>query len=95
MLSLPTPSTDAGEDDVVPLLRDPADPADPADPTDPDAPDLRPYLIGGAITSAALSLAGAVWVAWRRTRPPARSPMRRAARAARAARQARLARRAG
>jgi hypothetical protein len=29
----------------------------------------RPYLIGGAITSAALSLAGAAYVAWRLSRP--------------------------
>jgi hypothetical protein len=61
-----------------------------ADPDDPDAPDLRPYLIGGAITSAALSLAGAAWVAWRRTHAPARAPMARAVRAARHARHARL-----
>ena len=40
----------------------------------------RPLIIGGALTSAALSLAGAAFVAWRRTRPPA-SPMVRAARA--------------
>ena len=31
----------------------------------------RPLLIGGALTSAALSLAGAAYVAWRRDRPPA------------------------
>jgi hypothetical protein len=42
------------------------------DPTGPasDDPDLvRPLLIGGALTSAALSLAGAAFVAWRRRRP--------------------------
>jgi hypothetical protein len=33
----------------------------------------RPLLIGGALTSAALSIAGAAFVAWRRTRG-ARSP---------------------
>jgi hypothetical protein len=43
----------------------------------------RPLLIGGALTSAALSLAGAALVAWRRTRPG--SPMSRAARAIRTA----------
>jgi len=43
----------------------------------------RPLLIGGALTSAALSLAGAALVAWRR-RPG--SPMARAARAVRDAR---------
>jgi hypothetical protein len=32
----------------------------------------RPLLVGGAITSAALSLVGVAWVAWRATRPPAR-----------------------
>jgi len=40
----------------------------------------RPLLIGGAITSAAISLAGAAYVAWRITHPQA-SPMVRAARA--------------
>ena len=40
----------------------------------------RPWLIGGALTSAALSLAGAAYVAWRLNRP-AGGPMVRAARA--------------
>ena len=48
----------------------------------------RPLIIGGALTSAALSIAGAAIVAWRRSRPPL-SPM---ARAVRAAGQTRLAR---
>ena len=57
-----------------------------ADPSE-DRRDLsRPLLIGGALTSAALSLAGAALVAWRRTRPG--SPMVRAARAVREARDA-------
>jgi hypothetical protein len=43
----------------------------------------RPVLIGGAITSAALSIAA--YLAWRRARPPL-SPMARAVRAARHAR---------
>ena len=48
---------------------------------DPDGDPMRPLLIGGAaITSAALSLAGAAWVAWR-WRRPAGSPMARAVRA--------------
>ena len=52
---------------------------------DDDLPDGRlaigrPWLIGGALTSAALSLAGAAYVAWRFNRP-ADSPMVRAARA--------------
>ena len=40
----------------------------------------RPLLIGGAITSAALSLAGAAYVAWRLSRPGG-TPMARAVRA--------------
>jgi hypothetical protein len=48
----------------------------------------RPLIIGGALTSAAISLAGAAFVAWRFGRPPL-NPM---ARAVRAAQQARLAR---
>ena len=49
----------------------------------------RPLIIGGALTSAALSLAGAAFVAWRLGRPgrPA-TPMARAARAVREARHA-------
>jgi hypothetical protein len=48
----------------------------------------RPLLIGGALTSAAISLAGAAWVAWR-ARPARRgSAMVRAARAVREARLA-------
>jgi hypothetical protein len=58
--------------------------ADPNDNDDTSAR-TRPLLIGGALTSAALSIAGAAFVAWRRTRP-ARSPMARAARAAHAER---------
>jgi len=47
----------------------------------------RPLLIGGALTSAALSLAGAAFVAWRRTRPGRTvSPMVRAARIVRQSR---------
>jgi hypothetical protein len=56
-----------------------------ADPNDDNAARNRPLLIGGALTSAALSIAGAALVAWRRTRP-ARSPMARAVRAAHAER---------
>lgn len=46
----------------------------------------RPLLIGGALTSAALSIAGAAYVAWRRGRPLRGDPMARAARVVRAAR---------
>jgi hypothetical protein len=54
-------------------------------PDDPDTDPMRagigrPLLIGGALTSAALSLAGAAYVAWRLNRPPA-GPMVRAVRA--------------
>lgn len=72
--AMPIPIAGTGSDD---------DPLDPALDEEADLRDLRPLLIGGAITSAALSLAGAAWVAWRRARPPARSPMARAVRAAR------------
>ncbi len=41
---------------------------------------VRPVVLGGVLTSAALSIAGAAWVAWRRNRAPA-DPMTRAARA--------------
>lgn len=42
---------------------------------------VRPVVIGGVLTSAAISLAGAAaWVAWRRGRPSA-DPMTRAVRA--------------
>ena len=49
-------------------------------PTTPRSGIGRPLLIGGALTSAALSIAGAAYVAWRLNRPPA-SAMVRAARA--------------
>jgi hypothetical protein len=42
---------------------------------------LRPAVIGGVLTSAAISLAGAAYVAWRRNRP-AVDPWARAIRAA-------------
>jgi hypothetical protein len=42
---------------------------------------LRPAVIGGVLTSAAISLAGAAYVAWRRNRPAA-DPWARAIRAA-------------
>jgi hypothetical protein len=41
---------------------------------------VRPVVLGGVLTSAALSIAGAAWVAWRRSRAPG-DPMTRAARA--------------
>jgi hypothetical protein len=55
------------------------------DPTDERRDLPRPLLIGGALTSAAISLAGAAFVAWRLSHPGrSASPMVRAARAARA-----------
>ena len=41
---------------------------------------VRPLLVGGALTSAALSIAGAAYVAWRLSRPGT-DPMARAVRA--------------
>jgi hypothetical protein len=41
---------------------------------------VRPVIIGGVLTSAAISIAGAAFVAWRRGRPPV-DPMGRAVRA--------------
>jgi len=62
---------------------DPVDLLDPARLVDDDpfAIRARPLLIGGALTSAAISLAGAALVAWRLSRPA--HPMVRAIRAAR------------
>ena len=41
---------------------------------------VRPVVLGSVLTSAALSIAGAAYVAWRRSHPPA-DPMLRAVRA--------------
>jgi hypothetical protein len=65
-------------DEGDPLL--PAILAGAVDPADDHALDLdprlaaarRPLLVGGAITSAAISLVGVAWVAWRATRPGGR-----------------------
>jgi hypothetical protein len=73
-----------------PLAGDPTATDGAGGPNDPREL-ARPLLIGGALTSAAISIAGAALVAWRRGRP-GRTPMARAARAARAARPERLAR---
>jgi len=48
-------------------------------PIDEGRVQVRPVVIGGVLTSAAISLAAA-WMAWRRGRPPA-DPMTRAIRA--------------
>lgn len=42
---------------------------------------VRPVVIGGVLTSAAISLAGAAWMAWRRGGRPSSDPMTRAVRA--------------
>jgi len=81
-LSEPSGAADAAGE----LILFPATPATPVAPA-AAAVDLRPgsmrrpTVIGGVLTSAAISLAGAAYVAWRRSRPPA-DPMARAIRAA-------------
>jgi len=79
----------AGAEGLVGPLPGSRPPGSDTDATDDDLDDLvvdprpgigRPLLIGGALTSAALSIAGAAYVAWRLNRPPA-SAMVRAARA--------------
>jgi hypothetical protein len=84
------PTAAGAEGLVIPLpsraRRSPApsapNPATGQGATDPfdRLPVSHPVVIGGVITSAAISLAGAAFVAWRRSRP-AGSPMARAARA--------------
>jgi hypothetical protein len=82
------PAAAGAEGVIVPLpvgdlladMGDPfADRADAADGAGPAGSGRRPLIIGGALTSAALSLAGAAFVAWRMNRPA--GPMVRAARA--------------
>ena len=73
-----------GEGVVIPISLHPPETIDPNDllfagPLDERPDRVRPLLIGGALTSAALSLAGAAFVAWWRTRPA--TPMARAVRA--------------
>jgi hypothetical protein len=65
---LPTTPLYAIDDDDAGLLPDDARP-----------PIARELLIGGALTSAALSIAGAAYVAWR-IRHPQAGPMARAVR---------------
>lgn len=63
-----------GEDALGAIIDFPA-------PIDPRSGQVRPVVIGGVLTSAAISLAGAAaWVAWRRGRPTP-DPMTRAVRA--------------
>ena len=72
--SIPFPLPDAGLD---------GDPLHRPGDNEPSGAKARPLLVGGALAASALSLAGAAWVAWRRSRPSG-SPMARAARAAHA-----------
>ncbi|MEI7744422.1 MAG: hypothetical protein WCK58_11840 [Chloroflexota bacterium] len=78
------------------------------DPSDADAvaraeragtsSDRRPLIVGGAITSAAISIVGVAWVAWRASHSGSRSAgraMGRAARTAHARRAERIAALAG
>ena len=90
-MRLPAAAGAEGSVTVVPIhpagLPDGFDPL--ADGPDAEAVDLsllasRPFLIRGAVAASAISLAGAAWVAWRRSRGG--SPMGRAARAAHALR---------
>lgn len=81
------------DDDLGPILRGDLDPSAPdgalEDADARQALDRRPLIVTGAITSAAISLAGVAWVAWRASRPAARrSAMGRAARTAHARRDA-------
>ena len=76
------PAAAGAEGLIVPLpVGDPLTELGDTDSDDfPGGSGRRPLIIGGALTSAALSLAGAAYVAWRLNRPAA-GPMVRAARA--------------
>ncbi len=65
---------------VIPLPTATADVDGPAVHPAATRPGARPVVIGGVLTSAAISLAGAAFVAWR-LRRPAGDPMSRAIRA--------------
>jgi hypothetical protein len=65
---------------------DPSDAGAVARAVSPPGP-RRPFIVGGAITSAAISIAGVAWVAWRASHP-AEGPVARAARPARSRRGA-------
>jgi hypothetical protein len=75
------PAAAGAEGVLVPLpVGDPSTDLPDAESDVPTGYGRRPLIIGGALTSAALSLAGAAFVAWRMNRPP-ESAMARAARA--------------
>ncbi len=69
------------------ILRGDLDPSDAAAMERAARPSLarRPLIVGGAITSAAISIIGVAWVAWRAAHP-AEGAMTRAARTAHARR---------
>jgi hypothetical protein len=75
-----TDALDDGAGALVPLPGSGMPATDESFGTDAWPDRRRPLLIGGALTSAAISVAGAVYVAWRLNRPAA-GPMARAARA--------------
>ena len=74
---LPFSRPDTGREAVDPwlaaIIAGEADPADES--TMPDSPRLaatrRPLIVGGALTSAAISIVGVAWVAWRASRASA------------------------
>jgi hypothetical protein len=80
------PLAAGGESVTIPIYPDPLTAGlddqgeDGFDGADPRIALGRPLLIGGALTSAALSLAGAAYLAWR-SRHPQPGPMARAVRA--------------
>jgi len=78
VVPFPAPELPPGFDPLAPGEGDDDDGFDPA-------AFQRPLLIGGAITASAISLAGAAWMAWRRSHTNG-SAMARAARAAHAMR---------
>ncbi len=67
-----------GRDDVSEVIDFPA--TRPLPTVELRAGQVRPVVIGGVLTSAAISIAGAAFVAWRRGHPSA-DPMSRAVRA--------------
>lgn len=80
-LAASTPVSDPLLEAVLDGRLDPADERAVAAASGPRSP-ARPLIVGGAITSAAISLAGVAWVAWRASHGGA-SPMSRAVRGAR------------
>lgn len=69
-------------DAVAELMSFPSAAVSVSDPASaPPAGTIRPVVIGGVLTSAALSLAGAAFVAWRWAHPSPDTTMARAVRA--------------